>query len=72
MKKARHNFFDWFERNARVDSFEDFESKSKGGINPPPEDANCMCCGRHICELRAVSEVLVIRLPWDFSGALSD
>ena len=67
--KKDNDFFDWFERNARVDSLEDFESKSKGGINPPPENASCMCCGRHISELVPFGGP-GDPLLGDFSGAL--
>ena len=35
-----------------VDNEEDLKPRPGININPPPSDGRCMCCGKHISELK--------------------
>ena len=52
-----------------ISSEEDLKLRPRININPPPADARCDCCGRHISELKPFGTA-GDPLVGDFDGAL--
>jgi hypothetical protein len=52
-----------------ISSEQDLNLKPRISINPPPGDGRCMCCGRHISELKPFGKA-GDPLVGDFDGAL--
>ncbi len=54
-----------------VNSEEDLKARPGININPPPSDGRCMCCGKHISELKPYGKAGEdLLFDEDFSDAL--
>ena len=65
-KKDMDNAINFIEKNSRVYRGEDLK---RIWLNPPPSDGRCMCCGKHMSELKPYGKA-GDPLVGDFDGVL--